>query len=398
MNPLARPAARWTYRIAGALLLPLLSWQLLTRVWVFPDPAPFRGSSLYNPYRDVPFATGLARANFHAHTRSWGGATDGRRIAAGDLRKGYAGLGYDVAQISDYMTIRPAGEGAGAWIPTYEHGYGLTKTHQLCLGAPGVDWLDFPLFQTVHHKQTVIDRLRKSAKAVAVVHPEHWGGYSLDDFRALSGYQLVEVVSAFPGDAIQFWDAALSTGHPVFAVANDDSHGLEGSPGAGACATYVAAPASDGHAIVEALLAGRAYAARVDPEAGETLAAKAARFLDLPRLSGFSVDGETVRVALSGPARSIRFVGQGGRELGRTLDAAEASYLVAPGDRYVRAEVDFAGKTRLYLNPVFRYSGTDPLRMREPRERPLASGLLRAAAVLPWIALAWLAAAARRRR
>ena len=397
MNASSRGAARHGLALAAALALPLLSWQLSTRVWSFPEPAPFRGPSLYNPYRGALFAPGdLRRSNFHAHTRSWAGLTDGRRVTAEELRSGYRRLGYDVAQISDYMSIRPSGEGPGPWIPTYEHGYGATKTHHLCIGASRVDWLEFPLFQTIHHKQTVIDSLRKSVRIVAVVHPHHWG-YSLDDLRQLSGYALLEVASVLPGDATLFWDAALSSGHPVFALASDDSHGLEGGRGAGVCATFVDAPAADGEAIVASLAAGRAYAAKVDQEAGGTLAAKAARLRDLPRLSRFSVDGETIRVALSGPARTIRFVGQGGRELSRAVDAKEAAYRIVAEDTYVRTEIHFSGQTRLYLNPVFRYDGPDPLRGPESREIGLLSGLLRAAAALPWIALAGMLVRVRRR-
>lgn len=397
MNPRSRRAAGNVLRVAAALILPFLSWQLFTRAWTFPEPLPFRGPSLYNPYSGVAFAPGrFTMANFHAHTRAWGGLTDGRKVSSEELRKGYARLGYGVAAVSDYMRIRPAGEGPGAWIPAYEHGYGLTKSHQLCLGATRVDWLDFPIFQTIHHKQTVLDRLRRSSRAVALVHPQHWSSYSLEDFRFLTGYRLLEVASVHPRDATPFWDAALSAGHPVFAVADDDSRGL--GDDAGVSATFVDAPATDGEAIVAALLAGKAYGAKASHQKGESLEARGARLRELPRLSAFSVDGETVRVSLSSPAAAIRFIGQGGRELEKVVDATEAAYRLVPGDTYVRTEIDLAGEARLYLNPVFRTSGTEPLRDREARERPAWSALLRVSAVLPWIVLAGLLLRARRTR
>jgi len=394
LNPPARKAARSVLRGVAAVALPLLSWHLFTRVWDFPEPAPFHGPSLYNPYGGADFGPGsFVRANFHAHARSWGGLTAGEGIAARELRKAYADLGYDVAQVSDYMAIRPRGEGAGAWIPTYEHGYGITKTHHLCIGASRVDWTEFPLFQTVHHKQTVIDRLGRSAEAVAVVHPHHWG-YSLEDLRLLSGYQLLEVASSLPGDAAPSWDAALSAGHPVFLLADDDSHGLEDGERFGRCATLVGAPASDGAGIVAALGAGRAYGIKVSYEEGETPAARLARLRNLSRPAGFAVDGETIRVALTAPAPEIRFVGQGGRELGRAVEAARAEYRLAAGDSYVRTEIRFPGETRIYLNPVFRHSGTDPVGNRVPRERVWPTRLLRTAAILSGLVTVWLLALA----
>lgn len=377
-------------RGVGVVALPLLSWHLCTRVWDFPAPSPFRGPSLYDPYRGADFGPGsFVRANFHAHARSWGGLTAGKGIETRELRDAYARLGYDVAQVSDYMAIRLRGEGPGAWIPAYEHGYGVTKTHHLCLGASRVDWAEFPLFQTVQHKQTVLDRLRRSAEAVAIVHPHHWG-YSLEDLRLLSGYHLLEVASSLPGDATPYWDAALSAGHPAFLLADDDSHGLEDAERFGRCVTFVGAPASDGAAILAALKAGRAWGVKLSHEAGETPETRIARLRDLPRPVAFSVDGGLLRVALSAPAPDIRFVGQGGKVLGSAVGAASAEYRIAEDDTYVRVEVRFGGETRIYLNPVFRYAGEDPTRNPVPPERVSLSRLLRIAAFLPLLTLAWL--------
>ena len=174
MSPRPRPAGRRALLVLAAAALPLLSWQLLTRAYAFPEPAPFRGPSLYNPYRDADFSPGgWKRANFHAHSRAWGGLTGGRRVSVEDLREGYGRLGYDVAQVSDYMSIRPGGEGPGEWIPAYEHGYGATQAHQLCIGASRVDWFEFPLFQTTHHRQTVIDR-QLCGEHFVKVGTRHW--------------------------------------------------------------------------------------------------------------------------------------------------------------------------------------------------------------------------------
>ena len=370
------------------------SSQLLTRVYRFPEPVPFSGPRVYNPYENADFSPGgWKKANFHGHSRSWLGLTAGRGISPEAYRQGYLRLGYDIFQISDYMAIRPAGDPSHPshpYVPCYEHGYGLTKSHQLCIGASRVDWLEFPLFQTLHHKQTVLDRLRRSSDLVAIAHPLFGGGYRAEDFRYLDGYDLVEILNDqyFSGPA---WDSALSSGHAKFLVAGDDLHELGRMFEIGVCSTFVNARRADRAGIVAALRSGNAYGVDLPAIPGDDLDLKAARLRDLPRLAGFALSGDTLRVVLSGAAARFRFVGQGGRELKAAPGGLEASYTMGPDDTYVRTEILFGGGAKIYLNPVFRYSGDDPLRPRMPEERPWASALLKAALALAWLAAAYVA-------
>jgi hypothetical protein len=130
-------------------------------------------------------------------------------------------LGYDVAGVSNYHTI--ATQPGRDTLPIYEHGYNISKRHQLAIGARKVAWFDFPLWQGLSHEQWIIDQVGATADLVALAHPGVRDSYTEDNLRSLTGYQLLEVVNG-PFDAEEPWDWALSSGHAVWGVANDDSH------------------------------------------------------------------------------------------------------------------------------------------------------------------------------
>ena len=45
-----------------------------TTIYNFPEPQPFSGDSIFNPYQNLPDST--FRANFHAHSIAWKGVTN----------------------------------------------------------------------------------------------------------------------------------------------------------------------------------------------------------------------------------------------------------------------------------------------------------------------------------
>lgn len=187
-------------------------------VYRFSEPRPFAGSHLHNPYAKLQGR--WQRANLHAHGTAWGGLTNGKQPSE-DVVRTYRALGYDVAGISNYHQIAAI---AGVdTLPIYEHGYNIHKRHQLAIGARRVVWFDLPLWQSLSHEQFVIDRVREAADLVAIVHPHTRGAYSVDDLRWLTRYDLLEIVNG-PFRSESSWDVALSSGHVVWAIANDDTH------------------------------------------------------------------------------------------------------------------------------------------------------------------------------
>src|ERR1700759_1199251 len=103
---------------------------LLAPVYRFPASQPFAGSALWNPYAQL---TGTwLKANLHAHGVAWGGFTNGKQ-SDNDVVQAYKQHGYAVAGVSNYGSIA-ALHGIDT-IPLYEHGYNISKAHQLAGGA-----------------------------------------------------------------------------------------------------------------------------------------------------------------------------------------------------------------------------------------------------------------------
>jgi hypothetical protein len=325
----------------GIVLLALLPYAW-SPIYSFPDATPFAGPALWNPYESV---TGTwQRANLHAHGRAWGGLTSGDQSDA-EVARRYHQLGYSVAGVSDYQRI--AAFGGVDTIPLYEHGFNAGKNHQLAIGAHGVDWVDFLLWQSLSNQQYVIDRVRRKADLVALNHPSSRDAYDAAATRALTGYQLIEVVNG-PFSAEDVWDSALSSGRPVWALANDDTHDLSDVRRTAVGWNMIDSPSPSTADIISALRTGRSYA---------VLRTGAADAAGLTTLSSVAVHDGTIRVELEGALSTITFIGQDGTVRRTAKDASTAEYTMTDGDTYVRTVVT-SPQTTLFLNPVIRWDGS----------------------------------------
>jgi hypothetical protein len=164
--------------------------------------------------------------------------------------------------------------------------------------------------------------------------------------RALTGYNLVEVVNG-PFTAEDVWDAALSAGRPVWAVANDDTHDLNDVRRTAVGWNMIDAPSASTRDIVSALGSGRFYA---------TLRTGALDEANVTTLSSVRTDDSTMRVELKGAPSTIAFIGQDGIVRETLKDTLDAAYTFAPSDTYIRTVVT-TPQTTLYLNPVIRWNG-----------------------------------------
>jgi hypothetical protein len=311
-------------------------------VYDFADPRPFSGPVFFNPYAQL---TGAWRtANFHAHGRAWGGLTNGAQTDSVVLAR-YAAMRYDVAGVSNYESIDRRRGGDSTFIPSYEHGYNLLKAHMLGLDARSVDWFDFPVVQTRSQKQYLIDQMKSSAGLVVLAHPSLRSAHSADDMRYLTHYDLLEVLNHFQMSD-HLWDVALSSGHPVWAVGDDDTHDVTDAGQTGVRWTMVDAPSTRREAIVAALRAGRTIA--VAGSGGRSEA----------RVVSVTVRGDTLTVVCDTVVRGFAFIGQNGTVLARVPGGRSASYVIRPSDTYVRTVIATA-RTTMFLNPVFRYDGIE---------------------------------------
>ncbi len=367
---------RRTLLVVGVIVTFVVAPYVLVPVYDFPAPAPFAGPALYNPYQGLGDGGEWRTANFHAHGRAWGGLTEARQTDSAVVSR-YRSLGYDVDGVSDYMQIdqRRARGGDSTFVPTYEHGYNILKSHLLAIDARHVAWLDFPLFQTRAQKQYVIDQVAAQAGLVAIAHPGLRGAYSVRDLRMLTHYDFIEVLNHFVvSDSL--WDAALSSGHPVWALGSDDSHDVRDPGQTGAMWTMVYSTSTKAADIVGALRAGRAYAV-----AGHHAQSDA-------HPERIDVHGDTLVVSCDTPVTRIDFIGQGGVLRGRALGVRSASYVLRPDDPYVRTVIATRHSV-MFLNPVIRYDGrrlARPVAVFDVRRTwEGRSALLATAVVLFWL-------------
>ena len=312
-------------------------------IYRFPAPSVFTGAHFLNPYASLVGT--WQRANLHAHGRAWSGLTNGQQSDE-DVVKRYQSLGYSVAGISDYERI--AALHGVPTIPLYEHGYNVGKHHQLAIGAHSVEWFDFLLWQSLSHEQYVIDRVAKTADLVAIAHPSLRDAYSLDDLQQLTGYDLMEVVNS-SSNVDDVWDAALSTGHMVWGLANDDTHDINDRRRTAVAWNMINAPTPSTSDVVDALRAGRTYAV-----------SRVKRADSLPPMetvvTNVGMTDSRLLVTCDGVPSTFVFVGQNGEIRKTVKNVVSADYTFDPDDTYIRTVIR-SPRTTMYLNPVLRYDG-----------------------------------------
>lgn len=314
---------------------------LKTEIFHFPEPAPFQGSQWFNPYEGTENSRWL-KANFHGHSQAWGGLTNGSRKGKEYIRA-YQAMGYEVPVITNYHGIDPAMiEAAPVYIPSYEHGYNLEKSHRLCLGADQVLDCDFPLGHLSSHEQYLLHELRPHTQVIALAHPSLHNGHSLKDCRRLTGYDCLEVFNHFRTSEKQ-WDAALSAGIPAWQISNDDTHDSNDPGETGVCWNMLASHQEEPGAedILTSLKTGKSYGV------------KGKQGMMDNRLESIRLNGDTLRIRLEHAALAVEFVADNGKVRDVHRYTKEAWYLLKPEDHYVRIRVENVA-TRFVFNPVIR--------------------------------------------
>ncbi len=321
-------------------------------VYQFVEPQPFHGKVLHNPYQHID-SVSWRKYNFQVQSRAWGGLTDGRDNSDHMIDSIYKLFGYDYVATSDYQRINMYHSGSKQFIPTYEHGYNIPKIHQVCIGAKRVLWRDYFLFQTLNTKQHVINELRSDCEIIALAHPRLKDGYSISDMQYLSGYDLMEVLNNFR-ISDEHWDAALSSGHRSYILANDDAHNVLNSNEVGRRFTLIHSNSLHRDSIIDALRNGVAYGVdfyRVDDEPMEK---KMKRSKFIPFVKQARLFGDTLKIRVSETVKHIYFIGDHGKIKFEMDQVSEAKYVIEEKDSYIRVEIHCNDASVLYLNPVTR--------------------------------------------
>jgi hypothetical protein len=323
--------------------------------YTFPEPHAFRGEYIYNPYRNIE-KTKWRIANFHAHNRKFFGNTKRAARSVQELDSLYKYFGYSIFSISDYQSINLY-ENKNKWfIPVYEHGFQYFKNHQLVLNAKKVNWEDFSFYQTLSNKQFIVDQLKKDTTVIiTIVHPIYRKAYSFNDFKYLGNYNSLEIAN-HERLFTSCYDTILSDGHPVFLMVDDDAHDITNIKEV--CSSYNLINTDlVKDSILHALKTGRSVGVKLNIGSFKTNEEKRAALLKLPEIDSITFKNDTLTVRLNQIVKTIKFIGQHGREKMRITNCSMGAYHFNRKDTYIRTEIGCNDGTVYFINPFFRYNG-----------------------------------------
>ena len=200
--------------------------------------------------------------------------------------------------------------------------------------------------------QRNVDAVRAAGGIPSLNHPNFGWAVSPEDVAAVRNLRLIEVYNGHPRvhneggggkpSAERIWDAALTAGREIFAVAVDDAHHFKrfgpgySNPGRGW--VMVKARELSVRSVLQALRTGEFYAST-----GVELA-------EVERT------GNRLRVKIQPDgnfAYTTRYFGAGGKLLMESYEL-ESEYVLKPGEPYVRATVTDSMGWRAWTQPAFR--------------------------------------------
>jgi hypothetical protein len=267
----------------------------------------------------------------------------------------YHALNYEVISISNYMTVDTGGMHQSSYIPSYEHGYGYGKTHQLAMGNQGsVLWRDYLFIQnSLSQKQYTLDLLKQRCEVLAVNHPDLRYGYTPEDFKYLCNYDVMEVLNG-ARHSVKYWDSALSHGHAAWITANDDSHGVNDLQWVQREVVFVNSPTTNKDDVLYNLSHGAAFGVSFPRMSEATLEEKQSIAAKVSFPENITVSNDSLIVKWSQIMDTISFIGDGGQILGSALQTDYAAYSIQPQNTYVRTILTDENGFTYYLNPIVR--------------------------------------------
>jgi hypothetical protein len=339
----------------------ILVWLLIDQYIICPDyqfesPGPFKGATFYNPYQHYD-PEEWTLANMHAHTSSWFGLTNGKGDAK-DVHEAYDSMGYGFHLISEYQKISDYGKGSPNYITAYEHGLNLPKAHQLVVGSERSVWKDYFFPQTLANRQHMLDLLSADTGNVVVVnHPAMRIGYNPTDMKFLYNYDCMEVINSYE-NAFRYWDTALSNGHMVFIVGNDDTHNADNRRAVGKFATLLHSPNRTRIQALRSIREGRTIGVQIPQDTTMTFPQKIAMLkMSSPSLISVSADSAVFRVRFDKTVSELVVTGQGGMVRWQADSASDINMPILASDTYLRVSYRTPDGIRYHLNPVCRFQG-----------------------------------------
>ena len=345
-------------RYGLGVLLIFISYKTLEQyVWswhyVYAPPIPFHGDSIISPYQGVN-TNNVQVANFHAHTKN--GILNGKGTPI-DLNSKYDSIGVNIHPVSQYHNIDTSGLSNTGYIPVYEHGYNIGKTHQLVIGADKVINKDFIFFQTLHNKQEILERLSfDSNNVVVLTHPSLNQGYTIKDLKYLHFYDHLEILSPY-ANSTSYWDTLLSAGKKIFVVANDDTHDVFNNNELGRFVNLIYSPDNNAQNVIKSLKNGSHAVVWLPQKTGESLIDKRKKIENIKQVfQKMEIRDSSLCLSFSRNVDTLFSFGDSGRLLQLKQSVSSTTFTLPSNLTYVRVEARFKNGTKLLFNPVFKSS------------------------------------------
>ncbi len=309
-----------------------------TEIYEFPKSLAFRGRDYFNPYAKIDST--ILKANFHAHSKSWAGLTYGKSSDQAIYNK-YSSNDYDVIGISNYHEISGYGKNTNPmYVKVYEHGFNIFKSHLLVIDPDNVSFFDYPLYQSIHHQQQIINSIRENNGIVVIAHPDFDISRRISEFEKLNNYNFLEVLNHYRNSE-KYWDKALSAGKLSWLLANDDIHDHTEEA---ACKIYnvIFCKTKSSKNILTAILSGKHYGVKLN--SGECH-----NKLNYCSISNYGV----INCEFKDTVKAIEFIGQNGKIKKKILNSNVGAYRMSKFDTYIRIKA-YTDAYELYLNPIIR--------------------------------------------
>ena len=341
------------------LLLLMAVWVTsMSPIYSFRAPQPFSGPDIFNPYSALDTVQGWKRANFHTHTRVKGPFPPNECEAwPQETYDTYKKLGYDIVTFSNHNELTTHPFDPLQQVNVYEQGYSPFKFHKLVFGSPGVTHWDPLLPILTSQMQFELDYLGRSSDFIQINHPYRTIGLTETDMKALSGYEIMEL-DTHVSTQNEYWDQALSAGHYSFGLANDDLHHARNAERIAIRCNFLCTPSARYEDIKNTLLGGCYYAMRVPNYGDGDWEEKIEKNQNLPAVSTIGVAGDTLYMALTARADSIRVNGQNHAMLLLARDTDRIEYVLGADEPFARFTAYFPGGEVLYTNPFARYDAS----------------------------------------
>jgi hypothetical protein len=183
-------------------------------------------------------------------------------------------------------------------------------------------------------------------------------GYNTTDLKVLQGYDAIEVLNP-AAQSFAHLDTALSNGHRIALIGNDDLHDIADRTSAGRFGTLLFAPNSLNNEALSAIKNGKTIAFEAPDQPDFKRKIEQISLVN-PQIKSIETINDTVVLNFNVPVSSFKAIGQNGKIIFEQDTLTFASIPFATTESYIRFQYKTADGVLFYLSPLFRYNGKFP--------------------------------------